>query len=105
MTEFIKTSRGRRINVDLLPPEERFITTREGHQINLGLLSLGELKQIKRARALTPQEFVRSEEKDFVFLVKDEKTGKRSEVCVEKKRFWRKCLTGLFGSSKASTRR
>ncbi|MBM3309407.1 MAG: hypothetical protein FJY77_04055 [Candidatus Altiarchaeales archaeon] len=103
MAEFIRTNRGRRVNADLLPPEERFITTRGGHDINVGLLSPGELKQIRRTRAITPQEFIRSEEKDFVFLVRDRETEKRTEVhvektkCLEKQPYWIKWMfQGLY---------
>ncbi|MFH1126384.1 MAG: hypothetical protein V1703_04610 [Candidatus Altiarchaeota archaeon] len=64
-----------------------FIATKKGRGINIDLLSdsPGELKQIKEAR-LTPQEFVRSEQSDFIFLVRDREQGKRVETKIEKVR-------------------
>jgi len=68
-----------------------YIRSRRGHDLNLGLLSLGEVKSIKAGRVITPQEFVKSGKEDFVFLVRDQRTGKRVEA-----RVWKNALFGAL---------
>ncbi len=72
-----------------------YIKSRSGHALNLNLLSPGELKVIKAGRVITPQEFVKSDGDDFIFLVRNPDSGKRAEARVSKNALFG-ALQGLY---------